>query len=294
MVVRACFVILLTGTLAASLAAQGRSSVDTSPPEQPLAFDVASVRQSPADARGAMISGPAPSQFTTRNATLVRLVAYAYGVPAAQVVGGPGWGTTVGFDIAATYPEGWVRGRDTRDVPRMLQVLLAERFRLRVHTATRQDETYDLVLARRDRRLGPKLRPTQTDCQAYRAELKASGRTVSFGPDDVPMCMMLGMPLRIISGGWTIAGLASMLATRVGRPVADRAELTGEFDFELEWSADQPTQAVAGATGPVPVGPDDNLSIFTALQEQLGLKLESARGPVEVVEVDAAELPTPN
>ena len=85
-----------------------------------------------------------------------------------------------------------------------------------------------------------------------------------------------------------------MLATRVGRPVIDRTGLNGEFDFDLQWSAEPPSRAVAGAAGPVSPGPDDNLSIFTALQEQLGLKLKWARGFVEVVEIAAAELPTAN
>ena len=254
------------------------------------AFDVASVKPSPPDASGSMISGPMPSRFTTQNATLKQLVMYAYGVRDYQVLGGPAWASSDGFDIAATYPGG--KAPDPMSVSLMVRTLLQERFKLRTHTETRDQPTYELVFSRQDGRLGPSLRRSDTNCEAEMAARK--GAPVAFSPGGVPTCMMITTPRTIQGGTRTLPMLAAALSGRVGRPVTDRTGLTGNFDIVLEWTPDPGAPVMPGRSEstPSPAPAADAVSIFTALQEQLGLRLASTRSPVEVVVIDAVERPS--
>jgi uncharacterized protein (TIGR03435 family) len=268
-------------------------SAQTSPALAPAqAFDVASVKPSPADASGSMISGPMPSRFTTQNATLKQLVMYGYGVRDYQVLGGPAWASSDGFDIAATYPGG--KAQDPMSVSLMVRSLLRERFKLRAHTETREQPTYELVLSRQDGRLGPSLRRSDTDCEAERAARK--GAPIAFGAGGVPTCMMITTARTIQGGTRTLPMLAAALSGRVDRPVIDRTGLTGNFDIVLEWTPDPGTPVMPGRSesSPSPAPAPDAVSIFTALQEQLGLRLASTRGPVEVVVIDSVERPSPD
>jgi uncharacterized protein (TIGR03435 family) len=172
---------------------------------------------------------------------------------------------------------------------------LGERFALKAHKETREGSTYALVLARQDRRLGPRLTPTQIDCAACFAEKRAAGESVvATGIGDAPPCTGVTSSRFIKASVRSMAVLASMLATRVARPVVDQTRLAGNFDFDLEWSQDlsgPPTPAgVARQEPPL----DDGISLFTALQEQLGLKLEPTKGSVEVRVIDHVERPTEN
>lgn len=268
-------------------------SAQTSSAQAPAsAFDVASVKPSPPDASGSMISGPMPSRFTAQNATLKLLVMYAYGVRDYQVLGGPAWASSDGFDIAATYPGG--KAPDPMSVSLMVRTLLQERFKLRTHAETRDQPTYELVLSRQDGRLGPSLRRSDTNCEAEMAARK--GAPVAFGSGGVPTCMMITSPRTIQGGTRTLPMLASALSARVGRPVTDRTGLAGNFDIVLEWTPDPGTPVMSGRSEVTPSSPPtaDAVSIFTALQEQLGLRLASTRGPVEVVVIDAVERPSPD
>ena len=177
----------------------------------------------------------------------------------------------------------------------MLQSLLRDRFQLRAHTETRTLPTYDLVLARQDGRLGPDLRRSDTDCDALLAARK--GAPFAAGPGDVPVCMMITTPKTIQGGTRPLPMLAAALSTVVGRPVADRTGLAGNFDVTLEWTPDPVAPSLFGRdTAPTqPAAPtDDAVSIFTAIQEQLGLRLSPTQGPVEVVVIDAVERPSPD
>jgi uncharacterized protein (TIGR03435 family) len=147
---------------------------------------------------------------------------------------------------------------------------------------------YNLVLARSDKRLGPSLKETSAECRAaMEASLAAPQRGAS-PPTVSGACPPPGLNIGFLSqGGIDMAILAQDLINMVGRPVIDRTGLTGRYDFTLKWT---PAPGIGGPSGP-PVDPDAP-SIFTAVQEQLGLKLESARGPVEVVVVDRLEKPT--
>ena len=230
------------------------------------------------------------------------LIACAYGIPLARVgqeiVGGPNWLGTDLFEVAATPAADEVLDQQRREAYQgrrllMLQTLLADRFRLALHRETKEVSMYALVIPRRDRRLGPKLRPTAGDCAAW----IAGGRRGAppgwqSGPPpvagDLPCSRQMVNGLAIRGSAMTLSRLADMLTPRVGRPVQDRTGLVGNFDVDLQWKSE------LGKEGPLDAGLPDSLptSILTALQEQLGLKLESIKGLADVLVIDHVDHPT--
>jgi len=215
--------------------------------------------------------------------TLRRLVMGAY--DDAQVIGGPSWMDTDRFDINARA-EG---DPPPATIVRMVRSLMADRFKLVVHTETREMPVYLLNTARTDRRLGPKLRESDAKCAQ---EARNYVPRLEPGP---PPCGDFRLGARTLTArGMTMSRLAGLLKDRVGRPVVERTGLDAAYDIELEWSSDlglqQAPPGSAGADGVTP----DGLSLFTALQEQLGLRLEASRGPVDIIVVDSAEPPTSN
>jgi uncharacterized protein (TIGR03435 family) len=179
---------------------------------------------------------------------------------------------------------GHLRKHDADDAAdaagRSLQAGFAER-------GTR-DGIYSLVIARSDGRIDKALFPV--DCKASRTESKAGVRKAVAPPCSA---LLLGQPgtgmVKYQSEGVDLKELANMLSRRVGRPVINQTGLAGEFRFELSWLPDLPASQAAD-----PAAANDGPSLFTALQEQLGLKLESSRGPVEVLVIESVERPTPN
>lgn len=289
-------VILLAAAVAS---AQLPQSADTAAPT----FEVASVKPNRTGAPGGSFVMP-PGRFTATNIPLKVLITNAYQLSFFQVVGGPGWVGTDRFDIAAKAPD----GAPPEQTRAMVRTLLKERFKLVVHMETQDTPIYALVRA--GDRLGPKLTRSTMDCGPIRAQRAAATAAaarargaapvpVPGAPDsnEKPVCQMRlsgrgGATLSLRAGNITMATLANSLRTYAGREVVDRTGLTGEFDFELQFAALPTTSA---ADGGVPVAPlDDAASVFTALQEQLGLKLESTRGPVELMIIDSAERPTEN
>jgi uncharacterized protein (TIGR03435 family) len=227
------------------------------------------------------------------------LIRQAYQVQDFQMAGGPGWIDSDRFDIDARA------GVDIAPVPPgtigpmqlMIQSLLADRFQLKVHRETREQPIYSLALARTDGRRGPQLRPSGAEC----APVTVPGGFPAPPPPPAgpraagapPTCPSLAGPFFISGRRMTMAQLASGLSTRVNRVVVDRTGLEGNFDLELSFTPDdaQPGQPLR-LNG---VDLDLNApSIYTALQEQLGLKLDSQRGPVEVLVIDSVERPTEN
>jgi uncharacterized protein (TIGR03435 family) len=175
----------------------------------------------------------------------------------------------------------------------MMRALLAERFRLKVHNETRAVPVFALVMARQDRKLGPQIVPAAFDCNALRAAIARGERSVPPPEGDRPVCGARTAPGRFLVGGYPIADFARTLSGFVGgRPVVDRTGLTGIYDIELTWTPEVPPAAPNGAPSPGfdPNGP----TLFTAVQEQLGLKLEPTTGPVEVLVIDSADRPTPD
>jgi uncharacterized protein (TIGR03435 family) len=254
--------------------------------QAPPKFEVASIKPSAPDSLGSLISGPAPSQFTIRNTPLVSIVTFAYVRPDYQIAGGPDWIRSERFDIVAKYPS----GHSPAQVPAMLRALLEERFRFKTHVETREAPIYALVTAREDKRLGPELRRAEVDCVAYRKQPARTSEVRTSVPPCESRIFGEGRDRFIWASGSTMAQLASMIRSSAGRDVVDRTGLTGEFDIRLRWRPD------AGMTqGQDPGNADDSaVSLFTALQEQLGLRLESRRGPVEFLVIDSVERPTPD
>ena len=267
-------------------------------------FEVASVKANKTGGAGGSFVMP-PGRFTATNIPLKVLVTNAYQLSFFQVVGGPDWVSTDRFDIAARAPE----GTPPVQTRAMVRTLLKDRFKLVVHMETRDTPIYALVRARADDRLGPNLKPSTTDCAPIRAQRAAAIAEVSRarggrvpvppapGPNEPVVCQMRvsgrgGATLSYRAGNITMSALANALRTYVGREVVDRTGLAGEFDFDLQFAPPPTTGSIDAG---IPVAPlDDAASIFTALQEQLGLRLESTRGPVELMVIDSAERPTDN
>jgi uncharacterized protein (TIGR03435 family) len=252
--------------------------------QAPGTFDVVSIRRNvKGQQQGGGLAAPQPGgRFLGLGVTLHRLVEDAY--DAIDVVGGPPWATKDRFDVNAR-----VEGSPTAaQIQRMLRPMLADRFKLVVHTEARDMSVYTLTLARADRRLGAKLRRSDAKC----AE-EASNFFPGTGPGFPPPCGDFRLGARELTArGVSMSALARLLAGRAGRVVLDRTGLEGVYDLEVEWSSDLGLERApggsAGAAGLTPEG----LSLFTAFQEQLGLKLEPGRGPVEVIVIDRAEPPT--
>jgi uncharacterized protein (TIGR03435 family) len=223
-------------------------------PAQKPTFEVASIKPSPPGSNGMSIGSPA-GRFIARNASLKLLVVNAFNVQNFQIEGGPSWMNSDYFDIDAKTPDN-TTGKQNYE---MLQTLLADRFQLKVHRETHELSIYALSVGKS----GPKLNPANED---ERSMVSARGRG--------------RMEFHKIS----LSTLAQNLAGNMDRIVLDKTGLTGDFDFTLEWNPDiaQPDTDTSRPT------------IFTAIQEQLGLKLESTKGPVEVLVIDSVQRPTEN
>ena len=248
------------------------------------AFEVASIRRNvTANQPGSGLAGAQPGgRFIGIGVTLRRLVGDAN--DGQRVEGGPSWVDTDRFDINARA-EG---ARSPAEIARMLRTLLADRFKLVVHTETREMPVYTLTRARADR-LGPKLRQSDAKC-AEEARNFFPG-ALGFPPPCGDFRLGAGA---LTARGMSMAALARLLGGRADRFGVDRTGLEGVFDLELEWSSDLGLrQAPPGSAGAGALTAD-GLSLFTAVQEQLGLRLEPGRGPVDVVVIDRAEPPTPD
>jgi uncharacterized protein (TIGR03435 family) len=268
---------------------------------QAPSFEVASVKRNNSG-DGNVSRGMQPGGMTFVNAPLRQLIIAAYGVQPFQIIGGPAWMTSDRFDIAAKA-EGTP---PPEQMNLMLRSLLADRFKLVARMEKREMPTYSLVKAREDGRLGPGLKPASVDCgPAGRGRggppapppgpppgAGRAGQAISLGGG----CRVMIAPGRVMSSGQPIAQLATLLGNQLGRPVIDQTGLTGGYDFELSFMPDAGRGGAAATPPPgapplPPIDPDAP-SLFTALQEQLGLKLEADRGPVDVVVIDSVQPPT--
>ena len=277
---------------------------ETSQLSRQPAFTVATVRPNPTERMGMTIRTLPGGRFTATNVPLQRLIRRAYGLQTLQVLGGPDWMDADRFDIVATFdPEeldGWNRWlqRDNPRVMLMLQNLLVERFNLQMHTETRDMQYYALVLAKANGQLGEGIQPSTIDCAAYYQAREQAQRPDGAPGNIVPTGAHCGLRLAsrglletIESGAVVMPRFAESLQIFLGAMVRDETGLEGLFDVDVTFLRDP-------ALAPeLPVPPGDTgvgPSIFAAVQEQLGLELESRLGPIEVLVVDHVEQPTPN
>jgi uncharacterized protein (TIGR03435 family) len=257
-------------------------------------FEVASVRPNKTGDGRIMFGLQPGGRFNATNVPLRLLLRQAFNVQESQIIGGPDWIGSDRFDIVAKAPE----GPFTADVMRpMLQSLLAERFKLVVHNETREMPIYALVKARADGKLGPNLAPAAVDCAAVMRGRRGGGPPPAPPqPGQKLECGFMIGPGRLNAGGVPLSNLAQTLSPQVGRIVLDKTELTGNYDFELTYSFEGLGSVFPGGGPPLvngaPAPVDPNMpNLFTALQEQLGLKLDSQRGPVDVIVIDSVEQP---
>ncbi len=262
-------------------------------PEPQRGFDVVSIKPSQSSAPGGGLRFN-PGRVEWTNTTLKNLIRMAYqrfGFDPREIVGGPGWIDSEQFHIIATADQPPSNRADgfPEELLAMIRSLVEDRFKVVVHNEQRDAQIYALVLARTDGKTGIALRQVPDACaEAMKA---MSERTPRSGP---PPCSFGATAGRLIGTGVTLTMFGHVLSNFVGRNVVDRTGLSGSYDIELTFDPASAAKAPPGAPpGPSPTD-DTKPSIFTALQEQLGLKLESTRGPIDVLVIDQAERPTAN
>jgi len=267
-------------------------TITTAAQNQPLAFEVVSLKpvkavptggqRGPTGDKGAGLYDVENHRFTAHAVTLYALVKWSYGITAgscmfreecAFLTGGPSWVRSDQFDIQALMPDGspiynfaQMYNRRAPALQSMLQTLLADRFKLVLHREMKEMPVYALTIARG----GPKLTPSRDD---EKTVLNITGGLIGQSQD----LMLHGRKASMASFVRVLETLSFM-----DRPVLDRTGLTGEFNFEMKFA---PINAFSNTASP---------SIFTALQEQLGLKLEATKAPVEFLVIDSAEKPSEN
>lgn len=274
-----CAGTLCIGIIASITAIDGHQAA--APTHAPT-FEVASIRQSTTEVGGGGINSQPGGRFTANGVTLRRLIFSAYNMPMARILEGPEWINRIRFDVNARA-EGNVTPEQLRQLQ---QTLLRDRFNLVVRRETRELPVYALQLARADRRLGPQLKPAAVNCAD--AHVRAAAPEYVPGTQR-PSCGQRTTPTSWRGGGVPLIRLIESLAQTTGRPVVDRTRLTGTFDLELEWAA-----TVTADPSAQPAEPSKGPSLFTAIREQLGLTLDAAAAPVDVLVVESATLPTDN
>jgi len=296
---RVAVVVALLGG-AATAGVGGQATGDQSP-----SFEVASVKHNKSDSPGMRVFFQPGGRFVAENITLQLLIGLAYGDPRPladfQIIGGPKWIGSDRFNLVAKAEGELQMSTDgpSPTVTAMLRTLLAERFKLRVRDETREMPIYTLVKARHDGKLGEHLKPSATDCAALMKSDRDRAPTPPSPTERPPCGIRMGFGSLSI-GGMTVLQFAGAISRMPGinRVVLDRTGLDGAYDIDLQWTPDQlPPRAAGGAAdGPIRVNGVDvdpnGPSIFTAIQEQLGLKLESTKGPVHVIVIDAVDQPT--
>ena len=272
-------------------------------PEKMPSFEVATIKPSDPAAQGQFIRNQPGGRFSTTNMPLRDLVRFAFSVQDFQLDGLPPWASSERYDINAKAAGDVPPGLPGVENPmvQMLRSLLVERFKLASHHETKDMPIYALVRVRPDR-LGAHLEPSTVDCDKLMAERLAAARAGGPPPappePDVkgrPTCGIRGGFGTLTGSGFPIGQLVNTLAQIVRRTVVDRTGLTGAWAFDVKFAQDinqLPGPLPAGVQPPVP--DPDSPSIFSAVEEQLGLKLESTRGPVEMVIVDRLEHPVPD
>lgn len=230
------------------------------------AYEVVSIRRHKGDFQG-MTFQATPDGFRAVNISLLTLISNAYGISQDMITGGPSWLTSTGFDIQAKVAASDVNSTGSlngHQKGEMLRPVLGERFGLKVHTESRMGPVFELVVSQK----GPRLTPNKTPIAAGSAHNPIL-RPGEFADRDIP-----------------VSALAGVLSIFCKRPVVDKTGMTGHYDVSLKWNA-QEMASLDSSQGTLP-------SLYTAIEEQLGLKLKSATAPRDVLVIDHVEMPSEN
>jgi uncharacterized protein (TIGR03435 family) len=269
------------------LAASGLAA--QSAPASPT-FDVASIKPTAPETRGTFLNFQPPNGLKVSNAPLLMLITFAYDVREFQVTGGPGWVQSDRYDLLAKAegtggkddgPSDFRKMSDpqretkVKEMRERVRALLADRFQLTVHRETKEGSVYALVVAKN----GSKLEEGKEGADGSQGLRGGRGELTG-------MLAPMQMVVNFLSG-------------QLGRPIVDKTELKGKYNFKLKWAPDmgmggnEMERKNPGGEGPTASTPDGP-TLFTALQEQLGLKLESQKGPIEMIVIDRVEKPSEN
>ncbi len=266
----AAAILVVCPVFCSGLAAQSATAAAPQPAtaaRAPLQFEVAAIHPHIPEPHehNSIWSSPFDGNFNAENISVMTLIAWAFEMPDTRILGAPSWTRTTMFNIEAKADpavdqqlHGLTSDAGRKEKEKMVQALLADRFHLFAHTETRELPIYILVVAKGGPRLGA---------------IQEKGSSVNTGRGRIEVQMSN-----------SVAFLADELSKVAGRDVLDQTGITGRYDLKLQWAPDD------GAAPAADFGP----SIFTALEEQLGLKLEPAKGPVQVLVVDHVEMPSAN
>jgi uncharacterized protein (TIGR03435 family) len=257
----AAFIVAFAASLATTV-----SAVRAQTPAANLSYEVSSIKVNNSGSGNS--SGEfGPHHLRATNYTLKSLILLAYSIPEFQLIGEPDWIGTLRFDIEAKTADGvQTTPGSEQQILTLLRSLLEDRFQLKVHRETREGAVFNLVVGKNC----SKLKET-----AEKGAHRSGG--MGGGPDTA----------ELTGTGYSIEDLIGRLAAQVGRPVIDKTNLSGKFDFKMTFN---PRPLVGADSSKQSSAPD----IFTAIQEQLGLKLESSKGPVDVLVIDGVSKPSEN
>ena len=273
---------------AAAVVMAGAVAFTQSPEPAPLPAYVATVKENTSGSGTSFTRRLPGGTFLASNIALREFIAFAHSVQPFQVEGAPDWTAGVRYDITMKADEnvGPVAIGPTQIGLALGRAVLAERFAFRARQETRERPVFALVRVQPDSPLGPRLRQSATDCAALARE---AGKTGAAWPprsaDGRILCGIQQQGSTLVAGGYPMAEFQRYLTNQAQRVVIDRTGLAGVWDFELTFTP--PDVAAAAADVDTP-------TLFTALQEQLGLRLESTRGPSDVLVVERIERPTPD
>jgi uncharacterized protein (TIGR03435 family) len=289
--------LVLSATAVSVSRPHAQAAAQAQDPNVPQHFEAASVRPNASGEQGQSIRRQPGGRLTATNMPLRALITFAYQLQPFQLVGDPAWIRNERFDIVAKMegdPAPVPPGQGPDPLMLAMRTLLADRFNLVVHRETREMDIYALVVARPDGTLGPKLQRTTTDCEAMMAAARRGGPPPQApGPASPVLCGMRGTFGRLMVNAMPMSIFANNLSQQMQRVVVDRTGLTGGWDFELTFAPEPPAGPLPPGVELPPVDPNAP-SLVTAIQEQLGLRLQSTKGPVEVLVVDRIEQPTPD
>ena len=280
--VRSLFATFAMTTVSAVVGAQSPAAPTPATTER-LTFEVASIKRNVSGDQGSQIRVQPGGQIVVTNNSLYNLIRNAYGTQRFEMVPGPqfpSWIDSDRWDIIAKPPADAPQREEQMQL--RLRSLLEDRFKLDARREMREMPIYALTIARSDGQLGPRMKASGDECAAA-ARARAAGDAAPLLPPG-GFCGTRANNGTVSMRGVPLANFVRNLGGMTGRFVIDKTGLSGPFDLDLQWTPDQALGAGGALT--------DGTSLFAAIQEQLGLRLEAQRAPVEVLIVNSAERPT--